>query len=144
MQPTEGEVEAFLEGIPNPRRREDARVLVALLSELTQEPPQLWAAGIVGFGRYRYRYPSGREGDAPLAGFAPRAAHLVVYLIGGFADRHGRLLERLGPHTTGKSCLYVNASPTSTSTYYANSSAGQSSCTAAKTEPAPARSHRRP
>jgi hypothetical protein len=107
MQPTEGEVEAFLEAIPNPRRREDARILVALLGELTQEAPKLWAAGIVGFGRYRYRYPSGREGDAPLAGFAPRAAHLVVYLIGGFADRHSRLLERLGPHTAGKSCLYV-------------------------------------
>jgi hypothetical protein len=107
MQPSEGDVEAFLEALPNPQRRDDARILVALLSELTQEPPALWAAGIVSFGRYHYRYASGREGDAPLAGFASRATHLVVYLIGGFADRHTRLLERLGPHTTGKSCLYV-------------------------------------
>ena len=107
MQPTGADVDAFLEGIPNPKRRDDARTLVALLTELTQEPPVLWSASIVGFGRYHYRYPSGREGDAPLAAFAPRAAHLVVYLIGGFADRHGQLLERLGPHTTGNSCLYV-------------------------------------
>jgi len=107
MQPTEAEVEAFLEALPNPTRRDDARTLVALLTELTQESPVLWAAGIVGFGRYHYRYPSGREGDAPLAGFAPRATHLVVNLIGGFADRHSRLLDRLGPHRSGKGCLYV-------------------------------------
>ena len=32
---------------------------------------------------------------------------MVVYLIGGFADRHERLLGRLGPHKTGKGCLYI-------------------------------------
>jgi Domain of unknown function (DU1801) len=107
MQPTGTEVEAFLEAVPNAERRADARELCALLSEITGEPPMLWASGIVGFGSYHYRYDSGREGDAPVAGFAPRSAHLVIYLIGGFADTHERLLERLGPHKTGKSCLYV-------------------------------------
>jgi len=107
MQPTGTEVEAFLEAVPTAERRADARELCALLSEITGEPPMLWASGIVGFGTYHYRYDSGRKGDAPVAGFAPRSAHLVIYLIGGFADRHERLLERLGPHKTGKSCLYV-------------------------------------
>jgi len=107
MQPTGTEVEAFLEAVPNAERRADARELCALLCEITGEPPTLWASGIVGFGSYHYRYDSGREGDAPVAGFAPRSAHLVIYLIGGFADTHERLLERLGPHKTGKSCLYV-------------------------------------
>jgi hypothetical protein len=107
MQANDTDVEAFLDAIPSPERRADARTLAALLGEVTGEPPVLWAAGIVGFGRYHYRYASGREGDAPLAGFAPRAAHLVIYLVGGFAERHRPLLERLGPHRTGKSCLYV-------------------------------------
>ena len=107
MQPTGTDLEAFLEAVPNEQRRADARELSALLSEITGEPPVLWASGIVGFGTYHYRYDSGREGDAPVAGFAPRSAHLVIYLVGGFTDRHEGLLERLGPHKTGKSCLYV-------------------------------------
>src|SRR5690349_9082224 len=107
MQPTGTDVESFIEAIPNADRRADSRVLCTLFSEITGEPAALWGASIVGFGTYHYRYESGHEGDAPLASFAPRAAHLVVYLIGGFADRHEPLVGRLGPHETGKSCLYV-------------------------------------
>ena len=106
-QPTGADVDAFLEAVPNPDRRTDARALRALLANITGEPPVLWGASIVGFGTYHYRYESGREGDAPLAGFAPRSTSLVIYLAGGYADRHERLLERLGPHRTGTSCLYV-------------------------------------
>jgi hypothetical protein len=107
MQPTGADVEPLIEAIPNANRRADARALCGLLSEITGEPAALWGGGIVGFGSYRYRYESGREGNAPLVSFAPRAAHVVVYLIGGFAERDERLLERLGPHKSGKSCLYV-------------------------------------
>jgi len=67
----------------------------------------MWGASIVGFGAYHYRYASGRAGDSPLAGFSPRRQHLVIYLIGGFESRHRRALARLGPHTTGKGCLYI-------------------------------------
>ena len=67
----------------------------------------MWGAGIVGFGVYRYRYASGREGDSPLAGFSPRRQHLVIYLIGGFESRYRPVLARLGPHQTGKGCLYI-------------------------------------
>ena len=67
----------------------------------------MWGASIIGFGAYHYRYASGREGDSPLAGFSPRRQHLVIYLIGDFASRYRRALARLGPHQTGKGCLYV-------------------------------------
>lgn len=107
MQPTGADVESFIEAIPNANRRTDARVLCGLLSQITGEPAALWGASIVGFGTYHYRYESGHEGNAPLASFAPRAAHLVVYLTSGFADRDERLLGRLGAHKTGKGCLYV-------------------------------------
>jgi hypothetical protein len=78
-----------------------------MMREITGEPPAMWGANIVGFGTYHYRYASGREGDSPLAGFSPRRPHLVIYLIGGFENRHGPVLARLGPHTTGKGCLYI-------------------------------------
>jgi hypothetical protein len=106
MRPTEADVEEFLGAVPDATRRADAAVLARLMGEVTGEPPVLWGPSIVGFGRYHYRYASGREGDAPVAGFSPRKANLVLYLLDGF-EAHGELLGRLGRHSTGKSCLYV-------------------------------------
>ncbi len=104
---TTADVEELLDAIPNEQRRADARALVDLMVEITDEPPAVWTANILGFGESRYRYPSGREGVAALAAFAPRKDRLVIYLVGGYQERHHRLLAQLGPHRTGKSCLYV-------------------------------------
>ena len=104
---TGADAEAFIAAVPNDARREDARTLCGLLADWTGEPPLMWGPSIVGFGSYRYRYESGREGTAALVGFSPRKANLVVYLVGGIGDRYPELLERLGPHRTGKGCLYV-------------------------------------
>jgi hypothetical protein len=107
MRPTGAAVEEFLGSLENEQRRSDARQLCALMQEITGEPPAMWGPSIVGFGSYHYRYDSGREGDAPLAGFSPRKPHLVVYLESGYEQRYPAELERLGPHKTGKSCLYL-------------------------------------
>ena len=105
--PTDASVEAFLAQVPDDRRREDARRLCALMREITGEPPAMWGSSIVGFGSYHYRYTSGHEGDSALASFSPRRHNLAIYLVGEFADRHQAALARLGPHKTGKGCLYI-------------------------------------
>jgi hypothetical protein len=105
--PTGEDAEAFIAAVPSERRRQDARTLCGLLATWTGEQPVMWGTGIVGFGRYDYRYESGHEGTAPLVGFSPRKANLVLYLVGGIADRYPQLLERLGPHKTGSGCLYL-------------------------------------
>jgi len=107
MRRTDAPVAEFLAQIPDGRRREDARRLCAMMQEITGEPPAMWGTSIVGFGSYHYRYASGHEGDSPLASFSPRSQHLVIYLIGEFTDRYQSVLARLGPHKTGKGCLYV-------------------------------------
>ena len=66
----------------------------------------MWGSSIVGYGVYHYRYPSGREGDAPAAGFSPRKAATAVYLADG-VGAHAALLERLGPHKAGVGCIYL-------------------------------------
>jgi hypothetical protein len=105
-QPTDADVEAFLAAVEHPVRRRDAHRLVDLLSRVTGEPPRMWGTSIVGFGTYHYRYASGREGDMAAAGFSPRKAATTVYLMDG-VDAHAALLDRLGPHTVGKGCVYV-------------------------------------
>ena len=107
MRPTNAPVEAFLAQVPNDQQREDTRRLCAMMEEITGEPPAMWGSSIVGFGTYHYRYASGHEGDSALASFSPRRQHLVIYLVGEFADRHRAALARLGPHQTGKGCLYI-------------------------------------
>jgi hypothetical protein len=107
MQPTGASVEEFLARVSDEHRREDAYRLCAMMRDITGEPPVMWGASIVGFGTYHYRYASGREGDSALASFAPRRQQLAIYLIGGFENRHHTALARLGPHKTGKGCLYI-------------------------------------
>jgi hypothetical protein len=66
----------------------------------------MWGKTIVGFGRYRYAYASGRQGEWFLTGFSPRKRELTLYIMAGFKDS-GALLKKLGRHRTGKGCLYV-------------------------------------
>lgn len=106
-QPTGASVDEFIDAVDDDRRRRDARVVLDLMREVTGEKPVMWGDSIVGFGQYHYSYDSGREGDWFLAGFAPRKSNLVVYIMSGF-PRHAELMEKLGKHRTGSSCLYIN------------------------------------
>jgi hypothetical protein len=92
--------------VPDPKRREDGKALCAMMQRAIGEPPRMWGPTIVGFGRYRYRYDSGREGEAGVAGFSPRAKELVVYLPADPPDKDA-LLERLGKYKAGQCCLYI-------------------------------------
>ncbi len=105
-KPTQVGVEDYIAAIEPPGKREDAPVLDALFRKVTGEVPRMWGPSIIGYGQYHYRYDSGREGDAPAAGFAPRKPASTIYLADG-VSAHAPLFEQLGPHTTGVGCLYV-------------------------------------
>ena len=103
---TEVSVDDFIDAVPDPIRREDAKKLRAMIERLSGFPAKMWGPTIVGFGRYHYRYDSGCEGEMCRLGFSPRARELVLYVVDSFA-RHQPLMDRLGKYRTGKSCLYV-------------------------------------
>lgn len=103
---TTADVGEFLAAVADERRRADAQALCALMAEATGAAPAMWGSAIVGFGTYHYRYASGRQGDWPPVGLAPRKQALTLYVAEGF-ERHAGLLARLGPVTTGKGCLYI-------------------------------------
>lgn len=105
--PTGASVADFLNAIPDDARRADCRAIAELMGQATGAEAEMWGANIVGFGRYHYRYASGREGDWFLVGFSPRKQNLTIYLSSGF-ERFGALLERLGKHATSTgACIYV-------------------------------------
>ena len=104
-QPTDASVQAHLNAIDDPIRRDDCASLVELMREESGCEPVMWS-NIVGFGSYHYRYDSGREGDFMRVGFANRKTALTIYIMTGF-NAHPNLMDSLGKYKTGKSCLYV-------------------------------------
>lgn len=119
MQKTGGNVEDFIAAVTPAKRRTDAETVLSLMREVTGREPEMWGT-IVGFGSCHYKYPTGNEGDMPLTAFAPRKQATTIYLLD--AESHSSALERLGPHTVGRSCLTSRMSMRSTSTCCARSS----------------------
>lgn len=103
----DGDVEAFLNTVEPEKKRKDAFEILELMEEVTGEKGKMWGDSIIGFGSYRYTYASGREGDWMLVGFSPRKQNITLYIMSGF-DNYQNLLDKLGKHKTGKSCLYIN------------------------------------
>ena len=104
--PTEQSVSDFIDAVPDETKRDDARAVLRLMQQITDQPAVMWGPSIIGFGTYHYVYESGREGDWMLTGFSPRKTALTIYLMSG-VERYSELLDKLGKHKTGKSCLYI-------------------------------------
>jgi hypothetical protein len=95
----------FIKKVDGEEKRKDSEELIRLMSKATGKPPKMWGGTIVGFGKHRYKYASGREGEICLTGFSPRKPSLVLYLGPGLEDK--KLMSRLGKHKRGKGCLYI-------------------------------------
>ena len=112
-QPGDADVEKYIDAVDHAGRREDARTLLEMFMRITGEQPVLWGDSMIGFGSYDYTYQSGRSGSFFRSGFAPRKANMSLYVLGctSAPDRQAlqqALLDRLGPHKRGVSCLYVS------------------------------------
>ena len=105
--PTKSSVDKFLKGIKDEQKQADCYKILQLMKKATRAEPKMWGTSIVGFGKYHYVYESGREGDWFITGFSPRKQNLTLYMMGGF-DQFEDLMKKLGKHSTGKGCLYIN------------------------------------
>jgi hypothetical protein len=104
---TGASVRDFLNAVPDERKRKDSFAVLKMMEEITGAKATMWGSAIVGFGNYRYKYASGREGDWFQVGFSPRKQNLTLYIMGGF-DGYQELLGKLGKYKMGKACLYLN------------------------------------
>ena len=98
--------DAFLAALSPAGRRADAMRLDTIFRTVTGFAPEVWTGGMVGYGRYSYTYATGHSGTSLATGFAPRKASMVLYIMPGYAN-FADILADLGPHRTGKSCLYL-------------------------------------
>lgn len=102
---TKASVTDYLASRGSPEQIADCKALMKILRRQTGEPARMWGPSIVGYGSYRYTYPSGHSGEMARVGFAIRGRDLVLYLDVA-AKSQQALLGKVGKHSMGKSCFY--------------------------------------
>lgn len=103
---TENSVEDFIKTLPDNAQKSDSQTLIKMMEKVTRAKAKMWGASIIGFGKYHYKYASGREGDWFLCGFSPRKGNLSLYICPGL-ERFQEILDRIGKYKAGKGCLYI-------------------------------------
>ena len=105
-RPTGVDVTAFLEAVPDERRRAEGHEMRELMERVTGEPATMWGPTMVGFGSKPYTVTTGTN-EMFVLGFSPRKGALTVYGVYNDDAPADPLFDELGPHTTGKGCLYL-------------------------------------
>ena len=105
---TKDSAAGFIKGVKDEQKRKDCQALMKIMHRSTGKRAVMWGTSIVGYGKYHYKYASGREGDMCLTGFSPRAQNIAVYIMPGFSQFEMEL-KLLGKHKLGKSCLYLKS-----------------------------------
>ena len=103
---TKNNVSVFLKAVKDEKKRKDCSAIIQLFTDHTGLEAKMWGPAIIGFGTYHYKYESGREGDAPLVAFSPRATAIVLYLSANF-EKRDELLGKRSKHKTGKGYIYL-------------------------------------
>jgi hypothetical protein len=103
---TDVDVTDYINQIEDERKKADSFKLIEIMSSITGLKPYMFGPSIIGFGNYHYKYASGHEGDAPIAGFSPRKAAISLYVSTHFPGRN-ELLNQLGKHKSAVSCVYI-------------------------------------
>lgn len=110
-------VEKFLKTIKDKEKREDCFVICEMMEKATKSKGEMWGASIVGFGRKKYTYANGKEGEWMVIGFSPRKQNIALYGLKvftmttkGLQENKGEndFLLKLGKYKEGGGCLYIN------------------------------------
>jgi hypothetical protein len=103
-------LEEFLASLPADRRDTITTVHQAIRKAVPKLAPTIMSgmgSALIGYGKYRYKSASGREGDWFLIGLAPGKKDYSLHICVG--DKTGYLVEqnaaKLGAVKTGRSCI---------------------------------------
>ena len=110
-------VEKFLNTIKDIEKRKDCSLISKMMERATKSKPEMWGASIIGFGRRKYKYASGKEGEWMVIGFSPRKQNIALYglkifkmTVNGLQEKRKEndFLLKLGKYKEGGGCLYIN------------------------------------
>jgi len=98
-------VDDYIDSLPS-KDSSQAKQLDQLFRKTSGLAPKMWGGSIIGYGKYIYHRANGDEGEMLATGFAMRKSGPVLYILPGY-KKAKPLLDELGPHKLGKSCLYI-------------------------------------
>lgn len=101
---TDASVLKFISSVKDKKRREDALIVLDIMTRATRSEPKMWGSAIIGFGEYKLKYPNGKEIDWPITAFSPRKQSLVLYGV----PKSEKLYREPAKSKTGKGCIYIN------------------------------------
>lgn len=99
-------VEEYISTIPKPRKSQIYQLHQLILQTLPKQTPCM-ISGMIGYGKFHYKYPSAREGDWCLVCLANQKNYLSLYV---FSVDHGKYLaekyiNKFPKANIGKSCI---------------------------------------
>jgi|RhiMetdeSRZDD1v2_1073273.scaffolds.fasta_scaffold23511_3 Domain of unknown function (DU1801) len=97
----------YLASIPTRERREDVKAVHELIRETLPKLTPYIGYGYIAYGKYHYRYPSGREGDSCVIGLSSRAAYISLYVCGVKDGKYvaETFKKKLPKANIGKACV---------------------------------------
>lgn len=104
---TKASVGDFIDSLTDAVQQKEAKELLSLFNEHTNEIPEMWGPAMVGYGQEHLKYASGRELDWFKVGFSPRKGTFSLYVLRGAREQYVDLLAKLGKHSLGVGCLYI-------------------------------------
>lgn len=88
-------------------RRPDVAALDALIREAAPDLECVTTRGMLGYGPFRYRYASGRTGEATVLAVAAQKRYISLYVLCVSDGRYlaERYVDRLPGASIGRSCI---------------------------------------
>ncbi len=98
--------EDYIRKIAEPRKSEIQQLHNLILTAVPKLKPFM-ISGMIGYGKYRYKYASGKEGDWCTIALASQKNYISVYVC---ATKDGMYIaeeykDRLGKVNVGRSCI---------------------------------------
>ena len=99
--------QAYIDGLEEPRRSELQQIHDFIRRTVPDLEPYMYGKDLVGYGRYQYKYATGREGEASIIGLSSRKVYISVYATGGDGELYvaERFKDQLPQADIGKSCI---------------------------------------
>ena len=98
--------EQYFASIAEPRRSDVRALHDAICKAVPKLKPEM-IGGMLGYGKYHYKYASGHEGDTGVVVIASQKQHISLYLgcSGGMEHMGAKAKECLGKVSVGKGCI---------------------------------------
>lgn len=98
--------ESYIASLDEPRRTDISR-LDALIQRTAPHLAPHVDRGMLGYGRYHYRYATGRQGESSIIAVASRKGGISIYVSASDGERYlaESYADRLGKVSVGKSCV---------------------------------------